>query len=61
MNSMENAIGSMNIENRYDIVMQKIALSQRRERITVPEALNRNSKKVADVGKSPTPSHDLKK
>lgn len=55
MNSLYDAINSLKIENRFDIVMGKLGLNNERERITVPEASHKTSAKTRDVSKS-TPS-----
>lgn len=61
MNSLENAIGSLGIENRFDAVMRKIGLAAGRERISVPEASGKSAEKTSDIKKEPSRELNLKK
>ena len=61
MNSLESAINSLDIENRFEMIMQKIELSNNRERISVPEAAQKSSAKTKDIQKASSQSLELKK
>ena len=61
MNSLESTINSLNIENRFEMIMQKIELSNNRERISVPEAAQKSSAKTKDIQKASSQSLELKK
>ena len=61
MNRLESAINSLNIENRFEMIMQKIELSNNRERISVPEAAQKSSTKTKDIQKASSQSLELKK
>lgn len=61
MSNFESAINSLNIENRFDKVMNKLGLtSPSVERISVPEAAQRTTERTKDVKRS-APEINLKK
>ncbi len=61
MNSLENAINSLSIENRFETIMQKIGLTANKERISVPEAAHKSIAKTKDVQKSQQKNLEIKK
>ncbi len=61
MSNLENAIDALNIENRFDKVMNKLNLSSCAERITVPEAAHATSQRTKDVKSTEAPRLNLKK
>ena len=62
-NSLENAINELDIENRYNSVMQKIELMNTRERISVPEASGKTESrtKSSDVRPAPAKTTEIKR
>lgn len=58
MSSLSDAINSLKIENRFDTIMDKIGV---RERITVPEALQKTSRKTGDVSEDTAIKPSLKR
>lgn len=61
MSNLENAIDSLDIENRFDKVMNKIGLVNSRERISVPEASHTTKERTKDVKSASLPDLNLKK
>ncbi len=61
MSNFEDAINSLNIENRFDKVMNKLNLSSATERISVPEAAHSTSARTKDIKKAAAPDLNLKK
>ncbi len=62
MSNFESAINSLDIENRFDKVMNKLGLSSPSvERITVPEAAHSTSARANDVKRNATSEMNLKK
>lgn len=61
MNSLSDAINSLEIENRFETVMSKIGINRARECITVPEAAHKAAVKTKDVSKSTAVEPSLKR
>ncbi len=62
MSNFETAINSLNIENRFDKVMNKLGLSSPCvERISVPEAAHTTTERAKDVKPKASPELNLKK
>ncbi len=61
MNSLENAINSLDIDNRFEIVMGKILDMDDREKFSVPEASHKSSIKSSEPKKERERTVNLKK
>lgn len=61
MSSLSDSINSLNIENRFDIVMGKLGSDRFKERITVPEASHKIAVKTEDVSKKAVMEKGLKR
>ncbi len=62
MSNFETEINSLNIENRFDKVMNKLGLSSPSvERISVPEAAHSSAERAKDIKAKASPDLNLKK